>query len=331
MVTQINIFGEAEESLHPLEILATRKVDPSMPVVVAYGGGKNSTAMLVLMWRLGIKPDLILFADTGGELPETYEYMRRFNRWLASVGMPEIVTVRRSLTGVSETRRVIVYAKSAYYSLLRWGLIGADMLDAIAYVVWLWAVSSMQYETLEQHALITQTLPSVAYNKKACSKQWKVEPQEEYITQWKRDRGYQGKVRKFIGIHSGELRRIMGNPQKLEDKDCVYEYPLITHKLDDWGCVQLISAVGLPVPPKSSCFFCPNRRVKEVMNLPTELKMRGMLIETVAMSSPGWRGEAAIAKGLGRTFAWRDIGAMTELEMLAVDFRKESRMCGCME
>ena len=96
MVTQINIFGDAEESHHPLEILATRKVDPSMPVVVAYGGGKNSTAMLVLMWRLGIKPDLILFADTGGELPETYEYMRRFNRWLASVGMPEIVTVRRS-------------------------------------------------------------------------------------------------------------------------------------------------------------------------------------------------------------------------------------------
>lgn len=330
-MNQLNIFGGVDTSQSPLEILQTREVNSSMPIVVAYGGGKNSTAMLVLMWKLGIKPDLILFADTGGELPQTYEYIDLFNEWLTSVGMPSIITVRRSLTGVSETRKTIVFAKTAYYSLMKWWLHGGVSLSALTYVIWSGYIASMQFETLEQHALITQTLPSVAYNKKACSKQWKVEPQEQYISQWKCDRGYQGKIRKFIGIHYGELRRIMGNPQKLEDKDCVYEYPLIAHKLDNYGCMQLISAVGLPVPPKSSCFFCPNRRIKEVVNLPEELRFRGELIESVAMNSMQWRGEAAIAKGLGRTFAWRDIGKMTELEQLGVDFRKESRSCGCME
>jgi hypothetical protein len=45
------------------------------PLVVAYGLGVNSTAMLVEFARRSITPDLILFADTGGEKPETYAYL----------------------------------------------------------------------------------------------------------------------------------------------------------------------------------------------------------------------------------------------------------------
>ena len=40
--------------------------------IVAYGGGVNSTSMLVGLHERGIPVDLILFADTGGELPSTY-------------------------------------------------------------------------------------------------------------------------------------------------------------------------------------------------------------------------------------------------------------------
>ena len=36
-------------------------------LVVSFGGGTNSTAMLVGMSERGIIPDAILFADTGGE------------------------------------------------------------------------------------------------------------------------------------------------------------------------------------------------------------------------------------------------------------------------
>lgn len=44
-------------------------------LVVAFGGGTNSTAMLCGFRERGIKPDLILFADTGGEMPHTYEHV----------------------------------------------------------------------------------------------------------------------------------------------------------------------------------------------------------------------------------------------------------------
>lgn len=41
-------------------------------IVVSYGGGTNSTALLVGMVNNKIIPDAIIFADTGGEKPETY-------------------------------------------------------------------------------------------------------------------------------------------------------------------------------------------------------------------------------------------------------------------
>jgi 3'-phosphoadenosine 5'-phosphosulfate sulfotransferase (PAPS reductase)/FAD synthetase len=46
------------------------------PIIVAYGGGTNSTAMLCGFRERDIRPSLILFADTGGELPHTYEHLR---------------------------------------------------------------------------------------------------------------------------------------------------------------------------------------------------------------------------------------------------------------
>lgn len=64
------------------------------PVVVAYGGGTNSTALLVGMLERGERPDLILFADTGGEKPWTYTHTATVSDWCESVGFPRIETVR---------------------------------------------------------------------------------------------------------------------------------------------------------------------------------------------------------------------------------------------
>ena len=67
---------------------------PDCPLVVAYGLGVNSTAMLVEFASRKIRPDLILFADTGGEKPETYAYLRVIRPFLARVGFPDVITVR---------------------------------------------------------------------------------------------------------------------------------------------------------------------------------------------------------------------------------------------
>lgn len=61
--------------------------------VVSFGGGTNSTAMIIGMYLHKIPIDLILFADTGGEQPHTYEFIETFNAWLEKHGLPKIVSV----------------------------------------------------------------------------------------------------------------------------------------------------------------------------------------------------------------------------------------------
>lgn len=64
-------------------------------LVVSYGAGTDSTAELVEMVNRGIRPDLILFADTGAERPETYWYITMFSLWLVGKNFPPITVVSK--------------------------------------------------------------------------------------------------------------------------------------------------------------------------------------------------------------------------------------------
>lgn len=66
--------------------------------VVSYGGGTNSTAMLIGLFERNQIPDLILFADTGGEKTGTYEYIKLFNKWLVVNNMPTITVVKQAIS-----------------------------------------------------------------------------------------------------------------------------------------------------------------------------------------------------------------------------------------
>src|SRR5690242_14871591 len=100
------------------------------PLVVADGLGVDSTAMLLGLWQRGIVPDLILHADTGGERPETIAYIPERQRWLASVGFPPLIIVRR---------KPVLHGKMGSYS------------------------------TLEGNCLVNETLPSLAFGFRSCS------------------------------------------------------------------------------------------------------------------------------------------------------------------
>ena len=67
---------------------------PLVPLCVAYGMGWDSTAMLIEMHKRGVRPDLITFADTGSEKPETYAYLPVIQQWLANVGFPPVTVVK---------------------------------------------------------------------------------------------------------------------------------------------------------------------------------------------------------------------------------------------
>ena len=69
-----------------------------MATVVSFGGGVNSTALLCGLRQRGERPDFIVFADTGGEKPETYEHISQMQDWCVVVGFPCIEIVREFIT-----------------------------------------------------------------------------------------------------------------------------------------------------------------------------------------------------------------------------------------
>jgi hypothetical protein len=232
------------------------------PIVVSYGGGTNSTALLCGMYEKNWIPDLILFADTGGEKPHTYEHNERLNKWLTSINFP-IVTIVKSKTRDGKE------------------------------------------ETLEEMLLRTQTLPSVAFGWKTCSQRYKLQPQEKFLNHWEPAtiawrRGE--KILKLIGFDADESRRA----RKIKDDKFEQRYPLI-----EWGwgrdeCIEAIKRIGLPLPGKSACFFCPNSKKQEVLDLKQEypdLFQRAIEMERNATNG----GKLITIKGLGRQKSWEEI------------------------
>lgn len=212
-------------------------------VVASFGGGVNSTAMLIGMHERGEPVDLILFADTGGEKPHTYAHVLEMSEWLVEHGMPAILTVARHTT-VSKLERIGTYT------------------------------------TLEEDCLAKQMLPSIVYGYKACSQKYKVEPQDKFcnshpacIGAWKL-----GPITKVIGYDADEERRA-----KIKGDDKYeYRYPLIEWGWGRDECIEAIDRAGIKQPGKSACFFCPSSKKKEILELSRvypELAARAVAME----------------------------------------------------
>ncbi len=274
------------------------------PLIVSYGGGRNSTAMLIAMGHKGIKPDAILFADTGGELPETYEFIKIFSEFIRDqFSFPPIEFVRkRSLVKFKERSSILVRrVNNNPRSLLYWYI--DVMLTVIQNDRQEWT-----YESLEEKCFVLKTLPSKTFGRSECSLTWKIEPMDV----WVKDHYPKQKVIRVIGYHAGEIER--KNRGNKESELYEYWYPLIEWGIYQAHCEALIQSTGLPVPPKSSCFFCPNRRALEVLELKQnhpDLYQRGVDLENNANLK-----EDSAVKGLGRRFKWSEVDKLTPLEKI---------------
>jgi hypothetical protein len=82
-----------------------------------------------------------------------------------------------------------------------------------------------------------------------------------------------------LGISLDELQRMSS-----DDPDLVStkEYPLIDLRLTRQDCINIIQRAGLPVPPKSSCWFCPFHTItrwRAMKEHETELFERAVALE----------------------------------------------------
>lgn len=256
--------------------------------IVSFGGGTNSTAMLIGMYEKKIPVDLILFADTGAEMPYTYLYINIMNRWLKKHGMPEITVVR---------------------NVDRYG----------------------NRFTLEDECLKSKTLPSIAYGYKKCSLKHKIGPQDKFcnnyqpcIDIWTKDE----KVYKYIGYDAGEeLRKTNAFAHDIQDKKYKKVYALIDWTWYRENCIRKIQEYKLPLPGKSSCFFCPSMKkseIKELHRLHPDLLARAIEIERNAKEN------LITVKGLGRDYSWEDFitGVESQVEF-CVSYGDGTMPCGC--
>lgn len=220
-----------------------------MCLVVAYGLGVDSTAMLVNFVRRGVKPAAILFADVGGEKEETYAYLPIMNAYLRENAFPEVTVVKNVVTDFKH-----------------------------------WP----PYHTLEENCLTNGTLPSVAFGfqMKSCSLKWKAAPQHKFLRSFKPAMDAWGrgeKVIRAIGFDSGPGdRRRANHAGSIRDPHYSFLYPLQIWGWDRGRCEEEIRKEGLPVPPKSSCFFCPAMKPAEVRALPADKLRRIVIMEARA-------------------------------------------------
>lgn len=78
--------------------------------ILSFGGGVNTVALMIIMRRSGEPLDEVVFADTGGEVPETYAYLEIAKDYFADQGVPfrTVSNVNgHDLYGTCQRRRVI--------------------------------------------------------------------------------------------------------------------------------------------------------------------------------------------------------------------------------
>ena len=193
-------------------------------VTISYGGGVQSTAMLVLavQGKLGYKIDAALFANVGddSEHPASLAYVKDIaTPWASEHGIPVHTLVRVRRDGTEET------------------LLGRLLKEG------------------SRSLPIPIRMSNGAPGNRSCTADFKI----AVIGKWLKANGASAEnvATVCIGISTDEIQRV-GNK-----KIAPYErpvYPLIELGLNRSDCQQVIARAGLPVPGKSSCYFCPYHR-----------------------------------------------------------------------
>lgn len=112
---------------------------------------------------------------------------------------------------------------------------------------------------------------------RSCSDHAKIRP----ITRHLKAHGDAGDIQ-LIGIDVGEEHR--ARPSLPTDPFPKW-YPLVERNIDRDGCVEIIEAHPLAVPPKSGCWHCPFMRVGEVLALAKDRPDRFLKIVALEAAS----------------------------------------------
>lgn len=181
--------------------------------VISYGGGVQSTALLILASQHEIDASHALFANVGdkAENPATITYLHQH---AIPYGQEHGIEV------VELTNKVDLYDH----------VLSPD----------------------NRSIVIPLRMNGGGFGNRKCTSQWKIGK----VNSWLRKHGAtaDNPATVHIGISLDEWQRV--NNRKPTPNQTT-SYPLIDMRIDRVQCENIIRSAGLPVPPKSSCWFCP--------------------------------------------------------------------------
>ena len=187
--------------------------------LVSYGGGVQSTALLVLAAQGRIPYDTFLFANVGddSEHPATLHYVR-------TVAIPYARRHGIDLQILNRRRR-----------------------DGRVETLW-----ERLMRPDSKSLPIPVRMSNGAPGTRSCTADFKIRVIEEYLRRNGATRTWPATV--GVGISLDEIHR--ANNRRPGPYERV-TYPLLDRGLRRSDCTRIIADAGLPVPPKSACFFCP--------------------------------------------------------------------------
>lgn len=187
---------------------------------ISFGGGVQSTALLICS-ALGLhqvpKADVAIFADTGGELPETLAHVAKMAEWAKPYGIKVETVAKGDLIHWAFYRRPHQTQIPNFYRFDdgKRGISGRSCtLDFKLRPIW----------------KRTRQLIGVPHGR---VKGWAVDA--------------------LIGISRDEAHRMKPSGHHW----ITNKYPLVEAGLTRDDCNELIAAHGIKKPRRSSCFFCP--------------------------------------------------------------------------
>lgn len=312
-------YGELTANLHtmlsPSQRHALHDALAGRSLAVCFGSGVDSTAMLVALRAADLRPDVITFADTGGEKEETTAHVDKMNAVLRSWGWPLIDVCRK------------VPLASTGYSDLYGNCLANETLPSLAF-------------GMKSCSIKWKQSPQDQFLKGAKSGPNARPPHPLWISAQAKGQ----RIIKLIGYDCGpaDMRRSKG--LKPSDADFEYVYPLQLVRWARRDCVRAITeALGAEmVPVKSACFFCPASKRWELYWLAAnhpDLLERALLLERTALTGRHSRFDAvefgaswdelvrnadrfpstSTTVGLGRNFAWNQWARVNDV--VDADFR----------
>lgn len=189
----------------------------------SFGGGVQSTAALVLAAQGELDYRTFLMANVGddSEHPGTLRYLRQYAIPYAEAHGLELVVLDRVMKRSGEVRTLL-------QDLTREG---------------------------SRSLKIPVRMSNGAPGTRSCTAQFKIKVIADELK--RRGATKDAPATVGIGISLDEIQR--ANNRRCEPHERI-EYPLLEHGIRRIDCARIIRSAGLPVPPKSSCWFCPFHR-----------------------------------------------------------------------